>query len=311
MSDPVPEQLLRKFFGYESFRGLQKTIIDRLLNDAGHSLVLMPTGGGKSLCYQLPALALPGGTIVVSPLIALMQDQVDALRAKDIPATFINSSIGAKERETRLADFVDGEIKLLYITPERFRKAEFVEQIRCANISLFAVDEAHCISEWGGDFRPDYSRLGEFRRLIGEPLTIAATATATEEVQHDIIDKLGQTRDATRIFHEGIDRPNLRLEAREVISEEEKLAAILKVTSASREIPGSGIVYFALIKTLERFSQLLNDRGVNHQVYHGKLSSQQRKRSQRYFMRGGAERKPDESAPLILATNAFGMGIDK
>ncbi|MCR9142098.1 MAG: RecQ family ATP-dependent DNA helicase [bacterium] len=327
-SDSAPEQLLRKHFGYETFRGLQKTIIDRLLFQSGHSLVLMPTGGGKSLCYQLPALALPGGTLVISPLIALMQDQVDALRKKKIPATFINSTISAKERESRLRDFVDGKIKLLYVTPERFRKAEFVEEIRSARISLFAVDEAHCISEWGGDFRPDYSRLGEFRRLIGEPLTIALTATATEEVQHDIIDKLELSTDGTRIFHEGIDRPNLRLEARDVISDEEKLEEILKVLHRTREYPGSGIVYFALIKTLERFSDLLKSRGVAHQIYHGKLSAKQRRRAQRYFMRddmsdisesaqGGEHTRakdPEaegETPPLILATNAFGMGIDK
>lgn len=335
MPSASPEQLLQTQFGFETFRGQQSAIIQRLLGqksqnplekNGGHCLVLMPTGGGKSLCYQLPALALPGGTLVISPLIALMQDQVDALRKKQIPAAFINSTIGPSEREKRLAAFLAGRTKLLYVTPERFRKPEFVNEILSANISLFAVDEAHCISEWGGDFRPDYSRLGEFRKLIGNPLTIALTATATEEVQHDIIQKLGLTASDTQIFHEGIDRPNLRLETREVLSDEEKLEEIQAVLQKSHDIPGAGIIYFALIKSLERFSQILQDRGIEHQVYHGKLPAQQRKRAQRYFMRdttqtyesqNGNSRSDSRDAltpdqrPLILATNAFGMGIDK
>ena len=321
----APENILRSRFGFETFQGRQREIIERLLNhtdDApGHSLVLMPTGGGKSLCYQLPALALPGGALVISPLIALMQDQVDGLRAKKIPATFINSTIGQTEREARLNAFVSGAIKLLYVTPERFRKPEFAHDIRRAHISLFAVDEAHCISEWGGDFRPDYSRLGEFRKLIGDPLTIALTATATREIQHDIILRLGLAESETKIFHEGIARPNLRLEAREVISEEEKLEQIRSVLKSSATEPGAGIIYLALIKTLERFSQLLRDRGVDHLVYHGKLSASERRRAQRYFMRDLASANTPEGElesaaqpteqPLILATNAFGMGVDK
>ncbi len=179
-----PSEFLEKYFGYDEFRGKQEAIIRRTLYDRKHSLVIMPTGSGKSLCYQIPALLMDGGTIVISPLIALMQDQVDALRKKDISAAFINSTLSKQERDQRLRQFVDGKIKMLYVTPERFRKPEFVKELKKVNISLLAVDEAHCISEWGHDFRPDYSRLGEFRGLMSNPLTIALTATATLEVQH-------------------------------------------------------------------------------------------------------------------------------
>ncbi len=293
-------ELLKKYFGYNSFRGLQEEIINRIIYDKKHCLVLMPTGGGKSLCYQVPAMYFEGGTIVISPLIALMQDQVDALRKKKIPAHFINSTVSKQERNSRLNDFVEGKIKLLYVTPERFRKQEFVDKIKSANISLLAIDEAHCISEWGHDFRPDYSRIGEFRKIMNNPLTIALTATATHEVQQDIIEKLNIEKDEIKIFHQGIERPNLRLEAIDVFDEKEKYAAIVSVLN---NYSGSGIIYFALIQTLENISQKLKDNGYNHGVYHGKLSDKQRKQMQRDFL--------SDNQDLILATNAFGMGIDK
>ena len=294
------KETLKKYFGFDSFRGEQENIINRLVNEKGHSLVLMPTGGGKSLCYQVPALIFEGGTIVISPLIALMQDQVDALRKKNIPAGFINSTLSKKERDSRLEDFISGKIKLLYVTPERFRKSEFVDKIKSTNISLLAIDEAHCISEWGHDFRPDYSRIAEFRKIIGNPLTIALTATATPEVQKDIIEKLNIPKDRIKIFHQGIDRPNLRLESLDIFDEKEKYAAIISVLN---NYSGSGIIYFALIQTLEKFSQMLRDQGFAHGVYHGKLPDKLRKQMQRDFLNGKQK--------LILATNAFGMGIDK
>ena len=299
----TPESILRQYFGYEDFRGIQKSVITRLLeseNDEGSCLVLMPTGSGKSLCYQIPALMFEGGTLVISPLIALMQDQVQALRKRDIPATFINSTVSSDERATRLKSFIEGKYKLLYVTPERFRKDEFVEAIKTADISLLAVDEAHCVSEWGHDFRPDYSRIEEFREMLGNPLTVALTATAIPEVQEDIITKLGLDPSSTEIFHQGIERPNLKLEAVDVFGEKEKLAAII---STLENYKGSGIIYFSLIKTLERFSELLNDKGFEHHVYHGKLENRQRKRMQNEFIHG--------DNVLMLATNAFGMGIDK
>ena len=295
-----PLQILKQYFGYDAFRGKQEEIIKRIVEEKKHSLVLMPTGSGKSLCYQIPALYFDNSTIVISPLIALMQDQVDVLRKKNIPAAFINSTLSKQEREKRLEQFVDGKIKLLYVTPERFRKKDFIEQIQKVKIDLLAVDEAHCISEWGHDFRPDYSRIGEFRELMGNPLTIALTATATHDVQEDIIKKLHINKDDIKLFHQGIERPNLRLEAVDVFDDKEELREII---STLEKFDGCGIIYFSLIKTLERFSEILGDKGFKHGVYHGKLEDRQRKSMQRDFLTGNQK--------LILATNAFGMGIDK
>lgn len=292
--------ILKNYFGYDSFRGEQEAIIKRIVEEQKHALVLMPTGSGKSLCYQIPALYFDNSTIVISPLIALMQDQVDTLRKKEIPAAFINSTLSKQEREKRLSNFVDGKIKLLYVTPERFRKSDFVEQVQKVKIDLLAVDEAHCISEWGHDFRPDYSRIGEFRELLGNPLTIALTATATHDVQEDIVKKLHLKKDEIKLFHQGIERPNLRLETADVFDDKKKLKEIFATLETYN---GSGIIYFSLIKTLERFSEILGDKGYKHGVYHGKLEDRQRKQMQRDFLSGKQK--------LILATNAFGMGIDK
>ncbi|MCW8848757.1 MAG: ATP-dependent DNA helicase [Melioribacteraceae bacterium] len=293
-------EILKDKFGHNSFRGEQENIINELLTNNNNCLVLMPTGAGKSVCYQIPALIFDGGTIVISPLIALMQDQVDALKAKGISGNYINSTVTPNERNKRLNDFISGNIKLLYVTPERFRKKEFVERIESANISLLAVDEAHCISEWGHDFRPDYSRIAEFRELLGHPLTIALTATATPDVQKDIINKLGLEDHQIKIYHQGIQRPNLRLECADVYDEKESIEQIEKVIY---EYDGSGIIYFSLIKRLERYSQLLESKKIQHSIYHGKLEPRRRKQVQREFLSGKQK--------IILATNAFGMGIDK
>lgn len=295
-----PLEALKKYFSHASFRGEQEKIVNRLIDDHAHCLVLMPTGGGKSICYQLPAMLFEGGTIVISPLIALMQDQVDALKRKNIPAEFINSTVSPDQRRERLKKFVEGKVKLLYVTPERFRKQEFVDAIKTANVSMLAVDEAHCISEWGHDFRPDYSRIAEFRKILGDPLTIALTATATTDVQKDIISKLGLQRNEIKIFHEGIHRPNLRLETADIYDEKETLTELYKILDKYK---GPGIIYFALIKKLEYYSQIFGDKGYKHGVYHGKLDAQKRKQTQRDFLSGKLN--------LILATNAFGMGIDK
>ena len=295
-----PLDLLKSTFNHSEFLGDQERIIQRLLAGApGHSLVIMPTGGGKSLCYQLPALCLAGKTLVISPLISLMKDQVDALEKKGVSAAFINSTVSKAKRETRLEGFVYGDTKILYVTPERLKNPDFMERIKGTDISLLAVDEAHCISSWGHDFRPDYSRIGEFRRKLGSPLTIALTATATIQVQQDIIRTLGLQESSVQIFHQGIRRSNLHLEAEEVTDDEMKLERMIKVIAQN---PGSGIIYFSLIKTLDMFSALLDRMGISHLVYHGKLDQSERKRVQNAFMKG---------SPLILATNAFGMGIDK
>ena len=302
----TPIEILKTNFGYNSFRGIQEKIISTIVNDKKHSLVLMPTGGGKSLIYQIPALIFDGGTIVISPLIALMQDQVDALKSKNIPAEFINSTVSKEKREKRLQKFVSGKTKLLYVTPERFRKKEFVTEIKKANISLLAIDEAHCISEWGHDFRPDYSRIGEFRELIGNPLTVALTATATPEVQKDIISKLNLKPDEIELFHSGIQRPNLRLEAKDIWGYDDKLK---KIIDALKTYKGSTIIYFSLIKTLDEFSGYLQKAKIKHSIYHGKLEPQKRKAVQRQFLQ--SDSFSDAEGQIILATNAFGMGIDK
>ena len=303
---------MRTHFGFESFRTPQLAVIRRVM--AGqHALVIMPTGGGKSLCYQIPAL-MPivqtesrGGktpvTLVLSPLIALMKDQVDSLRARGIEATFINSSLSRNERERRYAAVAKGDYRLLYVTPERFRKPEFIDAIAKRDVRFLAVDEAHCISEWGHDFRPDYTRLKEFRRQIGLPTTIALTATATPEVQADIVRQLGLEPEEVQTFHEGIDRPNLHLTVDEVWGDDEKLERMMAVRQSHPPGSGSGIVYFTLIRTLERFSERLRALNVPHVCYHGDLERQQRKRIQNEFMEG--------RCPLVLATSAFGMGIDK
>ena len=194
------EKELKKYFGFDSFRGRQKEIIETLLNGE-HALAIMPTGSGKSVLYQLPALLLSDLTVVISPLIALMKDQVDNLVKRNIDAVFINSSLSGKERKTRYDKLSEGKFKILYVTPERFRKKEFVQILSGRRISLLAVDEAHCISEWGHDFRPDYTRLKEFRQIMNNPVTIALTATATPDVQKDIIHQLGIKEDEVHQYH--------------------------------------------------------------------------------------------------------------
>jgi ATP-dependent DNA helicase RecQ len=293
------ETALKIHFGFSEFRSSQKEIIETILNKK-HVLTIMPTGTGKSILYQLPALMLEQMTLVISPLIALMKDQVDGLIEKNIDATFINSTLTKKEREQRYQNVAEGKYKILFVTPERFRKKEFVEIIQKRKISLLAVDEAHCISEWGHDFRPDYTRIAEFRSLLNNPTTIALTATATPDVQKDIIGQLGLEAEQVNVFNEGIGRPNLHLSVRDLWGEDEKLSAIQEIVEQN---PGSGIIYFSLIKDLESMSNLLVRKGKKHLVYHGALENSRRKQVQDKFMRGKNQ--------LVLATNAFGMGIDK
>ena len=323
---PIDETLLRsllkRHFSFEDFREPQYSVIERTLN-GGHSLVILPTGGGKSLCYQLPAIAIDEArratvtdnreprpiTLVLSPLIALMKDQVDALQAKGISATFINSSLDRQQREARYAAVREGEFCLLYVTPERFRKPEFLEVLGQRRVALLAIDEAHCISQWGHDFRPDYTCIPELRKQMGEPTTLCLTATATPDVQRDILTQLGLSDFGSglgqcQLFHQGIDRPNLSLDVEEVWGVDEKLDRIQRTVQKWQATGKScGIVYFTLIRTLLEFSEHLNRRGLEHVCYHGDLERRYRKRIQETFMTG--------RTPLVLATNAFGMGIDK
>ncbi len=319
---------LREYFQYDSFRGCQAAVIDRV-SSGRHAMVVMPTGGGKSLCFQIPALMTPAGddvrggsldrragegpkpglTLVLSPLVALMQDQVDALVRRGIDATLINSSLDRDTRIARQAELAAGKYRLLYVTPERFRKSEFTEMLSRREVRLLAVDEAHCVSQWGHDFRPDYSRIADIRASIGNPTTIALTATATAECRQDIYRQLGIDEGDIELFHEGIERPNLSIDIEPVMDEDEKLEQILEsvedpeVWGEQRGRPGGMIVYFSLIKTLMRFSEQMTRRGIDHVTYHGDLSRKARRRMQNEFMSGNVD--------TVLATPAFGMGIDK
>ncbi|MGE3974649.1 MAG: ATP-dependent DNA helicase RecQ [Bdellovibrionales bacterium] len=296
----TPIEVLKNVFGYETFRGVQKEVIEEIL--AGHnSLALMPTGQGKSLCFQIPARLMSGGTtLVLSPLIALMKDQVDQARKKGFRAAFINSSLTKPERLKRYEELSRGEYELVYVTPERFNKADFLEALRGVKISLLAIDEAHCISEWGHDFRPDYTRIKEFREILGNPTTLAVTATATPRVQLDIIKQMGLTESEVQVFRSGIERENLSLEVHDVHGLDEKVRSFIGLRHQS---PGVGICYFSLISTLESFSRAIDRLGIPHVVYHGQLRDDRRRRNQENFLRGDAD--------LILATPAFGLGIDK
>jgi ATP-dependent DNA helicase RecQ len=302
----TPIELLREYFGYDSFRRSQLEIIHRLL--AGrHAMVVMPTGMGKSICYQIPALmADPDAgeiVLVLSPLIALMQDQVDALIARGIDAAFVNSSLDRQTRQQRYAEIAAGKYRLLYVTPERFRKPEFVNVLGSRKVVLVAVDEAHCVSQWGHDFRPDYSRVGQIRALLGNPTTVALTATATAQCREDIYRQLAIEPSEIQLFHEGIDRPNLQIQVQQVWDEDQKMKTIVDTIASAKFRGGSVIIYFSLIKTLQRFSELLLGRQIDHVCYHGDLPRAQRRRVQQDFMEGSRE--------LALATPAFGMGIDK
>jgi ATP-dependent DNA helicase RecQ len=289
--------VLRERFGHADFRGQQAEAVAAVL--AGRDVLLtMPTGSGKSLAYQLPALLLDGLTLVISPLIALMQDQVEALRARGIRAAFVNSSLDAPARRARLEAAARGDLALLYVTPERFRSADFQAVLPRLRVVRLAVDEAHCASQWGHDFRPDYSRLAEYRARLGSPPCLALTATATPAVADDIVRLLG-LRDPL-VIRTGIERPELFLAATRVHLEEEKLELLTERVSA---IDGPGIVYSTLIRDLEALHDELRRRGIGSLVYHGKLSAEERRAMQTRFMEGSRE--------VVLATNAFGMGVDK
>jgi RecQ family ATP-dependent DNA helicase len=289
---------LREHFNFETFRAGQREVIEAIL-DGHDTVVVMPTGGGKSLCFQLPALMCEGATIVVSPLIALMKDQVDALHARNLPATFINSSVDFEEQKARIAGIRQGRYKLVYVAPERFRSAHFVEALKSVNVSLFAVDEAHCVSTWGHDFRPDFLRLKAAIEEIGRPQVVALTATATPHVRADIIEQLGLRE--PRAFVSGFDRPNLSIKVVHTLKEREKIAHVKSLAAAAKG--GSGIIYSSTRKSVEQVARRLKDAGLSVVAYHAGMDEAERTRAQDDFMSGRVQ--------MIVATNAFGMGIDK
>ena len=292
------QDILRDRFGYNEFRAGQRELVDAIL-ERRDCVGVMPTGAGKSICYQVPALALPGITIVVSPLLSLMHDQVSALVAAGIPAAFLNSQLAYHEREEVVWRASEGEIKLLYIAPERLQDPAFAAFASTADISLVAVDEAHCVSQWGQDFRPSYLGIASFiASLKARPIVAAFTATATPLVTSDIA-RLLELRNPFALTT-GFDRPNLRFEV-EQLADRRKRARLLALM---RDHAGeSGIVYCATRKTVEAVHEFLVGEGVAATRYHAGLGNAERNRNQQAFV--------NDDAPIIVATNAFGMGIDK
>jgi len=291
------EQHLERF-GLSSFRPGQRDVVTTVL-EGRDCLCIMPTGGGKSLCYQLPSIVREGTTLVVSPLIALMKDQVDALHELNIRATCINSTLTQGEQHERIDRMAAGEYDLVYVAPERFRNPWFFDAVRRCNLQLLAIDEAHCVSEWGHDFRPDYARIGNFRKRLGYPQTMALTATATPLVREDVVKTLELKQPAT--FITGFSRPNLKFEVQSPYGPGAKDEALIRFLNAT---PGCGIIYASTRKRCDELTLTLNEQCSRKTgVYHAGLMPDERREVQEEFMSG--------RLPVIVATNAFGMGIDK
>ncbi len=291
--------VLRDVYGYSEFRPGQADVIAAVLARRD-TLAVMPTGGGKSVCYQVPALLDARGlTLVVSPLLALMKDQVDALRAMGVPAAAINSTVPVDEQRQVLGEAADGRLRLLYVAPERFGAGGFMAALRSLPVSLLAIDEAHCISQWGHDFRPSYRDLGDVRSRIGNPPIVALTATADPRVRDDIVQRLGLRNPTVHVA--GFDRPNLKFEVAKVANLKEKFEGIAEQLRALKD--ESAIVYCGTRKRVEEITDSLQRAGVKCARYHAGMADDDRKRIQNAFAR--------DSLRVIVATNAFGMGIDK
>ncbi|NTW67745.1 MAG: DNA helicase RecQ [Nitrospirae bacterium] len=286
---------LRTVFGFESFRPNQEMIVSAILNKRD-VFAVMPTGGGKSLCYQLPALLLQGTTIIISPLISLMKDQVDAARANGIAAAFMNSSLGQREITDLYRELKSNRLKILYIAPERFAMPQFLETLKGIPLALFAIDEAHCISEWGHDFRPDYLGLSAIPTLFPGVPVAAFTATATQKVQQDIINTIGLR--TPRVVRASFNRPNLFYQVEAKSGVEEQLLAFLK--DHEKE---AGIIYRTTRDSVDATAAFLASRGIRALAYHAGLPPEARERNQEAFNR--------DEVSVIVATIAFGMGIDK
>ncbi|MGB5292056.1 MAG: DNA helicase RecQ [Lysobacterales bacterium] len=289
------QETLQKVFGLQNFRPYQQDIIEQVLN-GGDAFVLMPTGGGKSLCYQLPALHRPGLTIVISPLISLMKDQVDALQANGVRAAMYNSNLDADETRAVLSKLHCGELDLLYVAPERMMRPGFINSLEHIPLALIAIDEAHCVSQWGHDFRPEYAALGELRQYFPDVPFIALTATADPQTRDDIVDVLGLH--AAQMFTTSFDRPNIRYTVLDKHRPQSQLIRFLNGRADS-----SGIVYALSRKRVEEVAGHLCDRGYSAAAYHAGLSPETRRDVQERFIR--------DDVQIVVATVAFGMGIDK
>ena len=298
MSSISPKDVLNNQFGYEDFRRGQREIIDALLNGT-NVLGVMPTGSGKSLCYQLPSLILEGATIVVSPLIALMQDQIDALQKKNISATHINSAVSRSEQQKRIKLLSQGKLDLVYVAPERFQDERFTDALENIAVSLLAIDEAHCISQWGHDFRPDYLELGEIREQLGDPTTIALTATATTLVKDDIETQLS-LEDPKRVVS-GFERPNLFFEVYRSQGRRSKMQRIRRLLEYYHG--ESVLIYCATRSQVDEVLTSIQNADYVAAGYHAGLDNETRNDIQSAFMHG--------DVPILVATNAFGMGVDK
>lgn len=300
------EEILQQRFGLPSFRPWQREAIDALLDGAGRVLVVAPTGGGKSLCYQLPASVLGGTTIVVSPLIALMEDQVRSLEERGISATYLASTLDADERRRRERKLFEGGYRLVFVAPERLRSSWLVDRLRALEPPLVAIDEAHCISQWGHDFRPDYLRVGEVLRELRPARVLACTATATPSVRDEIVARLA-LGDDTAVVLRGFARPNLHLSVEEIegmsARRREALAQVTKVLGRSADPTGAAIIYAGTRRNTEKVAGDFQDAGWRCAPYHAGLDSAVRERVNAQF----AARELD----VVVATNAFGMGIDR
>ena len=292
------ESELKKYFGFDTFKGTQKQVIESLL-DGHNTFVIMPTGGGKSLTYQLPALLMEGTAIIISPLIALMKNQVDAIRGistESSVAHVLNSSLTKGEVEQVKADIRAGITKLLYVAPESLTKDEYTDFLKTVPISFCAIDEAHCISEWGHDFRPEYRNIRSIIDKIADIPIIALTATATPKVQEDIQKNLGMT-DAN-VFKSSFNRPNLFYEVRPKVDVEKEIIKFIKARAGQ-----SGIIYCLSRKKVEELAEFLKVNGISAAPYHAGLDAKTRAKNQDAFLM--------EDVDVIVATIAFGMGIDK
>ena len=302
MENPMLEKVLQRHFGFDRFRDGQGEVVESVMRGED-AVVVMPTGSGKSLCYQLPAMELPGLTLVISPLIALMKDQVEGLvRRFRVPATFLNSTLDWREMRERMDAARAGRVKMLYVAPERLKDPAFVKLLEAVELSLIAVDEAHCVSQWGHDFRPDYLRIGRITRRFPKARVMALTATATGKVREDIVEQLAlgkYGRNNPAVFVRGFERPNLMISVSRCSTHTDKMMHVMRAVEDWR----IGIIYCSTRKQVENVWKKLNAKGLDVPMYHGGMSDADRERMQNRFM--------NREVDLVVATNAFGMGVDR